>query len=72
MNRNLMPFQGWRLVMFGAVILFSFLVLLGRLYSLQFTESEEYILQAEENRLQLLPIAAPRGVITDRNDRQLA
>ncbi len=72
MNRRILPFQGWRLTMLGAVMFFAFLLLIGKLYTMQFVEGEEYVLQAEENRLQLLPIAAPRGVITDRYNRQLA
>ncbi len=72
MNRRLLPFQGWRLTMFQAVIFFTFVVLVARLYYLQFVEGEMYALQAEENRLQLVPIAAPRGVIYDRNGVALA
>jgi len=72
MNRRLLPFQGWRLTMFQAVIFFTFVILVARLYYLQFVEGEMYSLQAEENRLQLVPIAAPRGVIYDRNGVALA
>ena len=72
MQRQLLPFQGWRLTLFGAVIFFSFLLLSLRLYQLQFIENEGYILRAEENRLQLVPIAAPRGVVYDRYGVPLA
>ncbi|MBN1964743.1 MAG: penicillin-binding protein 2 [Anaerolineae bacterium] len=72
MNRRLLPFQGWRLTLFQAVIFFSFVLLIIRLYDLQFMRGEELTLAAEENRLQLVPIAAPRGVIYDRYGQLLA
>ncbi len=72
MNRYIEPFQGWRLTLFASVIFFSFVILMARLYDLQFAQGEEYILLAEENRLQLQPIPASRGVIFDRTDKQLA
>ncbi len=72
MNRRMLPFQGWRLTLFEAVVFFSLMMLAWRLYELQFVESEPYILAAEENRLQLQPIPAPRGVILDRYGNQLA
>ncbi len=72
MNRRTLPSQGWRLTMFGAVIFFSFAILIYQLYQFQFVEAEIYILEAEENRLQLQPITAPRGVILDRYGAQLA
>ncbi len=72
MNHRLLPFQGWRLTLFQAVVFFSLVILAVRLYEFQFVESETYTLQAEENRLQLLPIPAPRGVIFDRYGQLLA
>lgn len=72
MNRRIMPFQGWRLTLFSAIIFFSLVILVVRLYDIQFNQAEEWILKAEENRLQLLPIAAPRGVVFDREGEQLA
>ncbi len=72
MRRTILPFQGWRLTFFSAIVFFSLLILLIRLYDLQFTQAEFWTLQAEENRLQLLPIPASRGVIYDRNGVQLA
>ncbi len=47
MNRRILPFQGWRLTMLGAVMFFAFLLLIGKLYTMQFVEGEEYVLQAE-------------------------
>ena len=72
MNRQLLPFQGWRLTLLQAVFFFSFVILVMRLYDLQFISNEQYALQAEENRLQQLPIAASRGIIYDRIGAALA
>jgi penicillin-binding protein 2 len=72
MTRRIDPFQGWRLTFFGAVIFFAFAILVVRLYQMQFIEGEQYVLEAEENRLQLLPIPAARGVVYDRDGEQLA
>ncbi len=72
MDKRILPFQGWRLTLFQAVVFFSLFLLVMRLYDLQFTQHEEWLLQAEENRLQLQPIAASRGVIYDRYGQQLA
>jgi len=72
MQKRILPFQGWRLTFFGAIIFFSFVILLIRLYDVQFTQAEIWKLQAEENRLQLQPIPASRGVIYDRYGELLA
>ena len=72
MRRRLLPFQGWRLTFLETVFLFSILILIIRLYDVQFNQGDFWALQAEENRLQLQPIPASRGVIFDRNGQQLA
>ncbi len=72
MRKRLLPFQGWRLTFLETVFLFSLLILIVRLYDVQFNQGEFWTLQAEENRLQLQPIPASRGVIFDRNGQQLA
>lgn len=72
MRRRLLPFQGWRLTFLEAVIFFSVVILVIRLYDIQFNQRDFWSLQAEENRLQLQPIAASRGVIFDRSGNQLA
>jgi len=48
------------------------LVLTARLWQLQVINGERYARRAAENRLALLPISAPRGVIVDRNGEILA
>jgi penicillin-binding protein 2 len=72
MNRRLLPFQGWRLTFFRAVMLAIFLLFSIRMYDLQVASYETYQAASEENRLSRLPIAADRGVIFDRYDRPLA
>ena len=66
MNRRMLPFQGWRLVAFQAVVVFSLLVLVVRTGELQFVRGDQFVQDAEENRLQVSLIAAPRGAIYDR------
>lgn len=71
-DRRLLPFQGWRLVLVQAVVIFSLMVLVIRMAELQFARGEQFIEDAEENRLQLVLQAAPRGAILDRNRVALA
>ena len=47
-------------------------VMVARIYSLQFMEGASFNADAEENRIQTLPLAAPRGAIIDRNGVVLA
>mgnify|MGYP001587723846 CR=1 FL=1 len=54
-------------VAFGA-----FALLLGRLYWLQVVESDRYRNLAENNRLRLRTVRAPRGLILDRKGRAIA
>ncbi|RMG57400.1 MAG: penicillin-binding protein 2, partial [Deltaproteobacteria bacterium] len=49
-----------------------FLLLLIRLYYLQVVRFEEYSRLAEENRVRLRPIRAPRGLILDRDGEIVA
>ncbi|MCL4251148.1 MAG: hypothetical protein KJ065_23565 [Anaerolineae bacterium] len=70
--RRLDPFQGWRLTAFIAVISAVFVVFSLRLVQWQFLQSDQFTIAAEDNRLNELPLAAPRGVIVDRYDQPLA
>ncbi len=72
MNRRLLPFQGWRLTMFQAVMFAVFAIFSLRMYELQVTRFDEARQAADENRLNELPIPADRGVIFDRYNRALA
>ncbi|MBN2304855.1 MAG: hypothetical protein JXQ72_10280 [Anaerolineae bacterium] len=71
-NRRMLPFQGWRLVLFQAMVVFSLIVLVIRMADLQFARGEQFREDAEENRLQTVLQAAPRGAILDRNGVALA
>jgi len=57
-------------VMMGT-LLAAFVVLLFRIGWLQFVKGEEMQRAAEQNRLRLDPIHAPRGILTDRNGKPL-
>ena len=46
-----------------------FFVLLMRLWYLQIVKAEDYQNLSENNRLRLVPVAAPRGTILDRNGK---
>jgi len=59
-----------RLLLYVAFAAFAFL--LGRLYWLQVVESERYRNLAENNRLRLRTVRAPRGLILDRMGRAIA
>jgi len=72
MNRRLLPFQGWRLTLFQAVMFGVFLVFAVRMYDLQLLRGQEFLAVADENRLSELPLPAQRGVIFDRYGRSLA
>jgi penicillin-binding protein 2 len=58
----------WLIVVVVAV----FVVLLGRVTYLQIIKRSYYQAQAEENRIRKISIAAPRGIIYDRNHQILA
>jgi len=69
-NPNLSIYQKRILILeilFGSVILLLF----GRLWFLQITRGEHYRTQAEKNRLRIIELPAPRGLILDRQGRVL-
>lgn len=49
------------------VIMVVFLVLAYGLWSLQVRHSDEFLVRAEQNRIKLVPVLAPRGKILDRD-----
>ncbi len=57
--------------LFGILIVAAFLLLAYNLYQIQVVQGEQYKEAAEENRIRLLRIDAPRGVIYDRNGEVL-
>ena len=60
-----------RLRMVQALVLLLLAILAVRLYVLQIINGRHYAEIAENQRVRLLPIPAPRGAILDRNGRQL-
>jgi penicillin-binding protein 2 len=61
-----------RAALLGGAKALLFGVLGGRLYYLQAMEAERYVTLAEDNRINLLLVAPPRGHIFDRRGRALA
>ncbi|MEJ2110130.1 MAG: penicillin-binding protein 2 [Acidobacteriota bacterium] len=53
-------------------VLLIFLVLIARLWQLQILHGPEYTVKAENNRVRTIDLAAPRGIISDREGRTLA
>jgi penicillin-binding protein 2 len=62
---------GTRLTVLAAAIAFFFAALTTRLWFLQVLAAEKYRADAQDNRVQLIPIPAPRGQILDRNGEPL-
>ena len=54
------------------IILFIFLVILIRVGWLQIVEGEKFLRLSQTARLRLIPLANPRGLIVDRNERVIA
>jgi penicillin-binding protein 2 len=55
-----------------ALIALAVVLLIGRLWQLQMVAGEKYRLLSDRNRLREVDVAAPRGVIYDRNGEILA
>ncbi len=55
----------FRLKIFTGVVCLMFAILVGRLWYLQIIQGEEYATKSEENRIRLLRVKAPRGIISD-------
>jgi penicillin-binding protein 2 len=63
------PQLALRVAILGAVALALFAIVFFRLWYLQVLSGEQYLAQANSNRVRALPIPAPRGKIVDRNGR---
>ncbi|PKO20657.1 MAG: penicillin-binding protein 2, partial [Chloroflexi bacterium HGW-Chloroflexi-1] len=61
-----------RLIILRLLIGLAVLVLSGRLWQLQMIDGETYRVLADRNRFRQVDVAAPRGVIYDRNGQILA
>jgi penicillin-binding protein 2 len=55
-----------------AVLFLCFMGLLARLWFLQVVHGDDYLAQAQHNRMRKVPLPAPRGLILDRNGKVLA
>lgn len=53
------------------VIMSLFVILVIRLWQLQILQGDEYRKLSEENRLRIIKVAAPRGIVYDRNNTPL-
>ncbi len=61
-----------RLVVLGVLVFISFGILIGRFVWLQIYKHDDYVAQAEDNRISVLPVVPNRGLILDRNGVVLA
>src|SRR3989338_4558252 len=64
--------RGPQVRFFTIAVFVGLFILVGRLFSLQIGQGDEFSLAAEGNRLRTLQKFAPRGLITDRNGEILA
>ena len=65
------PQLALRVAIIGGVAMVLFGVIFFRLWYLQVLSSEQYVAQADANRVRELPIAAPRGQILDREGQAI-
>ncbi|MCL5960265.1 MAG: penicillin-binding protein 2, partial [Chloroflexi bacterium] len=56
-----------RFIAFRVFVVILFLILSGQLWKLQVVEGKRYQQKAERNRLRMMTVPSPRGVIYDRN-----
>lgn len=61
-----------RLLVLGFFVFACFGVLIGRFVWLQIYKHDDYVAQAEDNRISILPVVPNRGLILDRNGVVLA
>lgn len=66
------PLEGWRVYSFITVLGVIFLVFTARLFDLQVLQYEDFLSQANDNRVEEISLAPARGVIYDRNGIVLA
>lgn len=58
--------------MTGLVFLVVGVIFIGKLVLLQIVEGNDYLIKSENNRLHHTPVFADRGVVYDRNQKELA
>lgn len=66
---NLVPKQ--RFWAASSVVVFLIIILIGRFFSLQIYQHENFSRKAESNRIRAVTLPAPRGLILDRNEKIL-
>lgn len=66
------PISQTSLVIVGVLFSIVLVVFLGQSFSLQVKKGEAYLIKSENNRLNHSPLFAPRGILYDRNDKELA
>jgi len=70
---RLRPQPGWRdpgqrrIIAIVGVLTFGFLAIIGQLWYLQVLEGGRFLDASDKNRIRIRPIAAPRGILFDRN-----
>jgi penicillin-binding protein 2 len=64
--------QNWRNMVVYGLIASVAVIFMARLFTLQILNGKNYALQAQSNRSQTISVAAPRGIIYDRNGILLA
>ncbi len=69
---GLRRFQDWRNLVVYALLTSVAVIFVARLLYLQILNGKTYVLQAESNRTATISVAAPRGIIFDRNGILLA
>lgn len=57
----------WRIAGFAAVVILAILALIFRLVQVQVLQGEAFRAAAQANQIRLIEVAAPRGMIRDRN-----
>lgn len=55
-----------RVVVFGAVLVFALIAIVVRLVDVQLVQGDSFAAQARANQIQVIPVAAPRGLIVDK------
>lgn len=63
--------EAQKITLVSYLILLGFLVLLLRLWQLQLLQGDEFRKTSESNRLRVIKVPAPRGIIFDRNNLAL-
>ena len=65
-----MPTEGQdfqKITKFSYVIVLGFILVVLRLWQLQLLQGDEFRKTSESNRLRIIKVPAPRGIIFDRN-----